>query len=114
MLAGHAIATHDAAARRVWYCVSYLVGKLGRTCRLAVLICASHQSIRVVMVAICGGRVAHPTKQHSICCNGRRLFRHLLIDYVDEFALGCWRCRAGPLELARLAGADPAATRQVW
>ena len=58
---------------------------------LIVILCASHQSNLVVAAAICGGmRVKDPTKNNQICAACSRFYKHLLVDYSEEFAMALW------------------------
>ena len=91
LLTGDAIATNEAAARRILPHMIAFAARHGILYYLLVWICASHQSNLVVMVAICGGRVKDAAENNPICCNCSRLFRHLMSDYSEEFAQALWR-----------------------
>ena len=91
LLTGDAIATNEAAARRVLPHMTAFASRHGVSYFLLVWICASHQSNLAVMVAICGGRVKDAVENDPICANCSRLFRHLMADYSEEFAQSLWR-----------------------
>ena len=90
LLTGDAVSTNTAAA---CYLLAYMrkyCRALGVLYRLVVWLCASHQSNLCVMIAVLGGQTKNAPKQDILCCNASRLFRHLMVDYSEEFARSLW------------------------
>ena len=85
---GDGIGTNDAAARVLLKHMWEFADSFGIQYFLIVILCASHQSNLVVAAAICGGRhVKDPTKNNQICAACSRFYKHLLVDYSEEFAM---------------------------
>ena len=88
---GDGIGTNDAAARVLLKHMWEFADSFGIQYFLIVILCASHQSNLVVAAAICGGRhVKDPTKNNAICAACSRFYKHLLVDYSEEFAIALW------------------------
>jgi hypothetical protein len=90
LVTGDAIGTNDAAARRVLFHVLELAAGLRMRYSLVVWVCSSHQSNLTVMIAVCGGVVRDPNVNDSICAACSRYYRHLMVDYGEEFAMALW------------------------
>lgn len=99
LLTGDAIATKDAAARRLLHYMWATASELGFLHVLLVWVCAAHQSNLTVMAAICGSRIKNPTVNNAICAACSRLYRHLMPDYAEEFSVHLWQYVQESVEL---------------
>ena len=91
ILTGDGIATNEAAARWVLAYMRAWCQRIGFVYRQMCIICGGHTSNLVVLTALCGGFVKEPQKTDSICANSSRVFRHLMVDYSEEFSMSLWR-----------------------
>ena len=87
LMTGDAIPTNDAAARRVLPYIARIVEQAGAVYFLVVCVCASHQANLTTRVAVCGPN-NRDEDGGDIAKACSRLYRHLMADYAEEFALG--------------------------
>ncbi len=82
---GDAVNTNESALRRVLY---YFRQAEYSTVEYFLLgwKCSSHQANLVVAAAICGEQgVRQPERNNRLCKACSQLFRHLMVDYCEEF-----------------------------
>ena len=85
LLVGDGIPTNYAAARRVF--VKMEQAQLSVQYNLILFRCSAHQANLTVVVAICAELLPRPLEQNPICAACSRLYKHLLVDYAEEFSL---------------------------
>ena len=85
LLVGDGIPTNYAASRRLWSAVGR--AQLQVDYNLLIFRCSAHQANLTVVVAICNEQLQQPVEQNPICAACSRLFKHLMVDYAEEFAL---------------------------
>ena len=89
LLVGDGVSTNEAAAKRVLkHFREFRSARDGVRLEYTLLVwrCASHQGNLVVHVAICGCVVGEPVRNSDLCGTCVRLYKYLMVSYIEEFA----------------------------
>ena len=83
---GDAIATNDAAMRRVHFHMRALAVDCGWHWHTLSWVCSSHQANLVVNAAVCGRVLRAADKNDDVCVACVRLFKFAVPDYIEDFS----------------------------
>jgi hypothetical protein len=86
LVTGDAVNTNENACKRLLHHFLSQASSLGIRYSLVCVKCASHQANLIVQVAICGEVMANPIDNNLLCGTCSRLFKHLMPDYLEDFA----------------------------
>lgn len=106
IIVGDGIQTNDSACRRLLHYFSRRARELGIRYGLVVCICASHKANLVVVVAICGHLVKDAAKVDPIAATCTRVFKYLVVDYLEEFSFNLRRAIGERLTVVHDVGSE--------
>ena len=86
IIVGDGIHTNENACRRALQYYRQWAKQRHMRYSLIVVKCASHKANLVVQVAICGQVIRNALKNDALTGTCSRLFKYLMVDYLDEFS----------------------------